>query len=401
MKPTSFTDFLPSGLLGLGTAVALGFSRFDYALILPSMKRDLALNFTEAGWLNTSNAIGYLLGSIVAKPLIGHFGVRMIFRFGLILTSSAVLTTGLFHAYIPLLLLRVLAGVFGALSFICGGVLAAGLFPENAGRTAVSISIYMAGGGLGILLSGLTIPMALSRCDDNCWPWIWIGLGVASFLFTVFSWSSAHRSQLQGAVHQGKSSWKIGSFVPLLTGYFLFGAGYIIYMTYIIAWVRESGRSVEEVSFFWALLGVAVIVSPPIWKRVLSGWRGGRPMGVAIGITALGSLIPLFSTSFFSMIVSAIFFGLAFLNVPATMTTFLQRSLPQSHWGSSIAFFTLIFSLGQIIGPVVGGWIADREGILSAGLMFSFISLFAGASVAVFQQEIQQRQGEATDMKTL
>lgn len=124
-------------------------------------------------------------------------------------------------------------------------------------------------------------------------------------------------------------------------------------------------------------------------------------MGTAIGITALGSLIPLFSTSFFSMIVSAIFFGLAFLNVPATMTTFLQRSLPQSHWGSSIAFFTLIFSLGQIIGPVVGGWIADREGILSAGLMFSFISLFAGASVAVFQQEIQQRQGEATDMKTL
>ena len=383
MKPTSFTDFLPSGLLGLGTAVALGFSRFDYALILPSMKRDLALNFTEAGWLNTGNAIGYLLGAIVAKPLIGHFGVRMIFRFGLILTSSAVLTTGLFHAYIPLLLLRVLAGVFGALSFICGGVLAAGLFPENAGRTAVSISIYMAGGGLGILLSGLTIPMALSRCDDNCWPWIWIGLGVASFLCTVFSWSSAHSSQL----HQGKSSWKIGSFVPLLTGYFLFGAGYIIYMTYIIAWVRESGRSVEEVSFFWALLGVAVIVSPPIWRRVMIGWSGGMPMGAAIGVTALGSLIPLLSTSFFSMIVSAILFGLAFLNVPATMTAFLQRSLPQFQWGSAIAFFTIIFSLGQIFGPVVGGEIADRVGILSAGLTLSFVSLFVGALLALFQRE--------------
>lgn len=388
MKPTSFTDFLPSGLLGLGTAVALGFSRFDYALILPSMKGDLALNFTEAGWLNTGNAIGYLLGAIVAKPLIGHFGVQMIFRFGLILTSSAVLTTGLFHAYIPLLLLRVLAGVFGALSFICGGVLAAGLFPGNAGRTAVSISIYMAGGGLGILLPGLILPIALSHCDDKCWPWAWIGLGIASLLFTAFSWSSAHSSQPQGAVHQGKSSWKIGSFVPLLTGYFLFGAGYIIYMTYIIAWVRESGRSVEEVSFFWALLGVAVIVSPPIWKRVLSGWSGGRPMGAAIGITALGSLIPLFSTSFFSMIVSAIFFGLAFLNVPATMTIFLQRSLSQSHWGSSIAFFTVIFSLGQIFGPVVGGEVADQVGILSAGLTLSVVSLFVGALLAFFQREL-------------
>ncbi len=399
MKKTSFKDFLPSGLLGLGTAVALGFSRFDYALILPSMKKDLVLNFTEAGWLNTANAVGYLMGAIVAKPMIRHFGAQMNFRSGLILTSSAVLATGLFHAYLPLLLLRLLAGIFGAISFICGGVLAAGLFPGNAGRTAVSISIYMAGGGLGILLSGLILPIALSQCDDRCWPWAWIGLGIASLLCTAFSWSSAHSTQPQGDIYPGRSSWKISSFAPLLSGYFFFGTGYIIYMTYIIAWIRESGRSVEEVSFFWALLGLAVIISPLIWKRVLSGWSGGRPMGAAIGITALGSLIPLFSTSFFSMIVSAVFFGLAFLNVPATMTTFLQRSLHQSHWGSSIAFFTVIFSLGQIIGPVVGGWIADREGILSTGLMFSFISLFAGALVAVFQQEVQQKQGKATVIK--
>ena len=387
MKAASFTDFFPSGLLGLGTAVALGFSRFDYALILPSMKRDLVLNFTEAGWLNTGNAVGYLLGAIVAKPLIGRFGVQMIFRSGLILTSIAVLATGFFHAYFPLLLLRVLAGVFGAISFICGGVLAAGLFPGNAGRTAISISIYMSGGGLGILLSGLVLPTALFRCDDKCWTWAWIGLGLASLLCTAFSWSSARSTQPQGAVHPGKSSWQIGSFVPLLSGYFLFGAGYIIYMTYIIAWVRDSGRSVEEITFFWALLGVAVIVSPPIWRRVMTGWSGGRPMGAAMGITAFGSLIPLLSTSFFSMIVSAIFFGLAFLNVPATMTTFLQRSLPQPHWGSSIAFFTVIFSLGQIVGPIMGGKIADRAGILSAGLMFSFIGLFLGTLVALFQRE--------------
>ncbi|MHB1900171.1 MAG: YbfB/YjiJ family MFS transporter, partial [Leptospirillum sp.] len=104
MKPSLFRDFLPSGLLGLGTAVALGFSRFDYALILPSMKRDLALNFTQAGWLNTANAVGYLLRAIVAKALIGRFGVQRIFRSGLLLTSIAVLATGLFHAELPILL---------------------------------------------------------------------------------------------------------------------------------------------------------------------------------------------------------------------------------------------------------------------------------------------------------
>lgn len=389
MKSSSFTDFIPSGLLGLGTAVALGFSRFDYALVLPSMKRDLGLNFMEAGWLNTANAIGYLLGAIAAKTLIGRYGASTIFRSGLILTSIAVLTTGLFHAYAPLLLLRLLAGAFGALSFVCGGVLSAGLFPGNAGRTAVSISIYMSGGGVGILLSGLTLPMALSSYGDGFWPWTWIGLGFASLLCVLFSWSSARRTDAEGTIHSRTPSWKTGSFLPLLTGYFLFGAGYIVYMTYIVAWVRDSGRSAGEVSFFWALLGGAVIISPLLWRRVLSGWGGGRPMGAAIGITALGSLIPLLSTSFFPMIVSAIFFGLAFLNVPATMTTFLQRSLPQPLWGGSIAFFTVIFSLGQIVGPVVGGEMADRAGILSAGLTLSVVSLFVGALVAFFQKEFR------------
>ncbi|MHB1287015.1 MAG: YbfB/YjiJ family MFS transporter [Leptospirales bacterium] len=388
MKSSLFKDFLPSGLLGLGTAVALGFSRFDYALILPSMKSDLAMNFTEAGWLNTANAIGYLLGAIAGKPLIGRFGASTIFRSGLLLTSIAVLATGVFHSYVPLLLFRVLAGMFGALSFICGGLLAAGLFPGNAGRTSVSISIYMSGGGLGILLSGMTIPMVLSRCNDGCWTSVWIGLGFASLLCTFLSWSSAQNTEAQGNTLPGKSFWNTVSFAPLLTGYFLFGAGYIIYMTFIVAWVRNSGRSVGDVSFFWTLLGVAVILSPPIWKRVLTGWNGGKPMGAAMGITALGSLLPLLSTSFFSMIISAIFFGIAFLNVPATMTAFLQKSLPQPLWGSAIAFFTVIFSLGQIVGPVVAGKIADREGILSAGLALSFVSLLVGALVARLQREI-------------
>ena len=89
------------------------------------------------------------------------------------------------------------------------------------------------------------------------------------------------------------------------------------------------------------------------------------------------------------MMFSAILFGLAFLNVPAAMTSFLQRSLPRPLWGTSIAFFTVIFSLGQIVGPVIGGKMADRAGHLSAGLTLSFASLSAGALIALFQREFR------------
>jgi len=44
--------------LSLGPAVSNSFARFAYALMLPAMRADLGLNYSQAGALNTANAIG-------------------------------------------------------------------------------------------------------------------------------------------------------------------------------------------------------------------------------------------------------------------------------------------------------------------------------------------------------
>ena len=36
-----------------------GLARFAYGLLLPAMRADLDWNYTQAGWINTANAIGY------------------------------------------------------------------------------------------------------------------------------------------------------------------------------------------------------------------------------------------------------------------------------------------------------------------------------------------------------
>ena len=50
--------------LSFGSAIALGLTRFSYALLLPAMKADLGWNFAQAGAMNTANALGYLLGAL-------------------------------------------------------------------------------------------------------------------------------------------------------------------------------------------------------------------------------------------------------------------------------------------------------------------------------------------------
>ena len=70
-------------------------------------------------------------------------------------------------------------------------------------------------------------------------------------------------------------------FVSMLVAYFLFGFGYIGYMTFVVTLLREScGLPAASITAFYVALGVAVFVSSWVWARAaaaLSGRRGDEP----------------------------------------------------------------------------------------------------------------------------
>ncbi|OYV42518.1 MAG: hypothetical protein B7X10_06615, partial [Burkholderiales bacterium 21-58-4] len=140
----------PWALAG-GSAVAVGFARFAYALILPAMQTDMHLNYAQAGWLNTTNSIGYLLGALLTIYFVARLGNRSLFIGGIVLTTLSVLACGLTRDFQLLALFRFLSGLGGAGTFICGGVLA-GVVGMRA------IVIFFSGGGIGMLLTGATLP---------------------------------------------------------------------------------------------------------------------------------------------------------------------------------------------------------------------------------------------------
>ena len=51
--------------LSLAMAASISLARFSYAIILPAMRDDLGWSYTQAGTLNTINAVGYLIGSFL------------------------------------------------------------------------------------------------------------------------------------------------------------------------------------------------------------------------------------------------------------------------------------------------------------------------------------------------
>jgi MFS family permease len=376
--------------LSLGPAVSNGLARFAYGLILPAMRQDLSWSYTEAGWVNTANGIGYLVGALLALRTIGTLGARTLFIYGLILTTLALVASGFARDFWWFSLSRGLAGIGGAPVFVAGGAMVSTLFRDAPAKNALAIAIYFGGGGLGMMLTGLSMPLMIEELGPTSWQFMWLLLGNLSAIGTVPAVCAALYVPVKplGVGHKVEGRQPVGRMLPSLLGYFLFGVGYIVYMTFLVAWMRDQGANAQMVALTWSVLGAAVMLSPLVWRGVLARSTGGSALALVCVATAGGTILPQFWPGADGLLLSAAIFGLSFFMGPAAVTSFSRKNLPEAQWGQSVALYTTLFALGQTVGPVAAGLIADATKSLSFGLLVAGGTLLLGALVSVFQRAL-------------
>jgi len=371
--------------LAMAPAVGLGIARFAYALVLPDMRADLAWSWTEAGIMNTTNALGYLLGALLAARAIRKWGAGVTMLTGAIACLLSLALCAVLRDTTLLNMARILAGFGGGFAFVAGGVLAAGVSTRDPYRSSYLLGLFYAGPGLGIALSGLVVPATLNLLGAGSWPMAWAVLAAVSLpLVGVLTFGL----RADGARQiQSPDKVPLGNISLLLIGYALFGVGYIAYMTFMIAWVRDGGGSVLEQSAFWAVIGAAAMSSPWLWETTHRHLKHGHAFALLCLITALGGAVPLMHSGPIALYVSGAMFGCSFFSVVASTTVFVRRNYPKAGWGSVIGVLTVSFGLGQVLGPVVIGVINDATGGLSDGLVASTVILVIGAIVGGLQRD--------------
>ncbi len=380
--------------LSMGSAIALGLARFSYALLLPPMKSDLGWNFAQAGAMNTANALGYLLGALVFPHLSRRWRAGVLFVVGCVATAFLMAVTGMLSGTNALFVQRVATGVASAFIFVSGGVLAARLATSSPRDAGLVLGLYYGGTGWGIVASALLVPATLTEGAHrvHAWQVAWYALAAACAVLSV----AAARAALRIETRHGSSAASATGAAPAgdappmrrylfaLTGYGLFGVGYIGYMTFIVALLRNGGISAGVVTGFYVLLGVATIVSARIWSKLLDRMRGGQALALLNALLAAATLLPAVVAHPVAAFASGVLFGATFLSAVASTTAFVRHNFPAAHWGRGISAFTIVFAFGQIVGPTVIGWVSDGIG-LERGLIWSAGLLAAGAILAHMQ----------------
>jgi predicted MFS family arabinose efflux permease len=389
----------------MAAAVSLGITRFAYALLLPPMREDLSWTYTLAGSMNTFNALGYLIGALITPRILSRWGAVRVLMGGALLASLLMAATGFFSDTSILLTQRLLAGIASAAVFVSGGLLAARLGTHLPAQSGLLLGIYYGGTGLGISLSAVLVPVAIDLATQDgqrhAWSWAWWALGLACFAMTVLLFfirrsmlqfmpevSASTTTDKEAETNVRKMHWPQWMFG--LTAYGLFGVGYIGYMTFVVAVLREQGANASQITFFYAMLGLAVLASSRVWANLLNRYRGGQALSILSALLSVATVIPALTSAWPLMMLSGILFGGVFLSVVASTTAMVKHNLAPSQWAAGISVFTVVFAAGQIVGPTVVGWIADGPGGLQRGLVFSAAALLLGAVLAWQQKQIQQ-----------
>ncbi|GIH14939.1 YbfB/YjiJ family MFS transporter [Rugosimonospora africana] len=287
--------------LAAGPVVALGFTRFAYALLLPAMRDQLHWNFAASGGMNTANAIGYVAGAATSAWWARRVGGRAAFVGGILISAVMLLATAATGNYPVLAGIRFVGGAATAVTFVVGSVLAARI---HAGalqqRSAFLVALYMSGVGIGIVVSGAVIPAAIAGLGAAGWRLGWLAMGLLAVAAVLPAVWAVRRAQVPAAsTMDGHEPADLRRLAPTFGWYILFGAGYVSYMTFVVAFLHAEGLGLAAESAFFILLGAASVIAlltvafsagqavGPLVAGLLSDASGGITGGLWLSVTLL------------------------------------------------------------------------------------------------------------------
>jgi predicted MFS family arabinose efflux permease len=364
------------GLVAL--ALAMGIGRFVYTPILPLMAESLPLTKAEAGLLASANFVGYLVGALAAAtPWIS--GSRRAWLLGALLASAltTLLTAVPSHVW-TLTAIRFLAGVASAFAF----VFASSVILDRLARAGRSdlVAVHFAGVGTGIAASAALVTLMAS--GHLGWRAQWIAAGVAALVCVPLvaalvpaDRSAASERPAPGRMAVGPRLW------ALIAAYGLFGFGYVITATFLVAIVRTSPEVRHLEPVVWIVVGAAACPSVALWSAV--GRRIGvfTAFAVACVTEAVGVLASVLTASAAGAILAAVFLGGTFVGVTA-LGLVGARTLTASDARRVLALMTGAFGFGQIVGPVTAGALFDRTGSFTLPSLLAAGALLLAAGLA-------------------
>ncbi|WP_238458092.1 MFS transporter [Alkalihalobacterium alkalinitrilicum] len=384
-------------LIVLSVLACLGFGRFSFGVILPFMKDGLMLDYRETGLIASSIFLGYLIAVLLSGFFVLRFSAKKVIIVSLLIIATGMVITANAQHFWVAYIGSFITGLGTGGSYVPSlGLISQWFSPKKRG---MAMGTAMAGSGIGMVFSGFAVPALVVISSDQGWRLSWYLLAflviIIALINSIFLKNKPEEVQLlpigaienrnehqhhvetsskPSIVYRNKTLWFIGSI------YFLWGMSYLIFSTFLVDYlITDVNFTSQQAGQFFAAAGIASIISGFLWGTVSD--KVGRMLSLMIVFsTQFLMLMGLsFSTDSFFIFMQVIIYGTTLWGVPTIMNASVGDYIEAKFIPVAMGFVTIFFSAGQLVSPVVTGFLIDyTNSYLSAHLLSAITCLICG-----------------------
>ena len=212
---------------------------------------------------------------------------------------------------------------------------------------------------------------------------MWWASGILSFMGALAVAALVPREAVRAAAAGGDAAPVSNPRLRRMTfAYGLFGFGYVITATFLVAIVRDTPAARDLERAVWIVAGLAAAPSVAFWSSL--GRRFGLPTAFAAAALteACGVLASVIWPGAVGLCLAAVLVGGTFMGLTA-LGLMRGRELALGHDPRRVmAAMTAAFGVGQIAGPVVAGTMSDALGGFMAPSVMAAAALVLAAWLA-------------------
>jgi MFS family permease len=356
--------------------------------MLPSLRRDLALDYFTGGALNAVHLLGYLIGTLAAPQLarrttMARFSALSYATIAVGALACALAPQTSLAGPIVLGIGRLVTGLGAG-----GGIMATMVIAfaaVSAERRALVSAIVWSGMGIATILSGLAAPLLLA--NDTGWRTAFVLSALLALAIAIAfpprgsdtaaaSAEPAMPSKF-AARHLIEARW-----VFLLAAYFMFAFAYIAWSTFAGTQLAATRAPMLVVQFTWIVFGAATMAGAALTVPLAaSPTLRHYALSLSFVLAAPGALLSAFDAGWASL-TGALLVGLGAGATPTIVSALARDRCSAEDYARAFSFAAAALGVGQLIGPLVAGRFADLFGTVAVPLLASAVYA-VGAVLAV------------------
>ena len=294
--------------IGVSAAMclAMGFGRFSYTIMVPLLVHSGELTEFEAWYVGVSNLCGFIVGVLITEQVRRRWNVSLILRTMIFISVAALAASAYEAGFWWLAIWRGVLGLTVGIIMVLGLAIATAVTP--IAFRSLATSLIFAGVGLGIFLSGFTIPLVAS--NGNLIPWLGItGLGVGAAGLAIWGWRNLEDVKCFFNSNHTKTEFS-RAWIMLLLAHACFAIGLVPHTIYWVDFIaREIGLGLNVAGYHWGIVGVCSLMGPVVAfilaRQVGTAWA----LVLMFGILAVGISAPGFQTNASVLLISSMTFG--------------------------------------------------------------------------------------------